>query len=468
MNKIEKQATFKVKFTSYTHDGLGVCKINGINKFGDELINFPIFVENALINEEGIIEITEVHKTFGLGKIKKLFIDKLSNKRVDVKCPIYDDCGGCHLLHMSYDAQMEFKRQRVIDAFERIGGFEKPNVLPTIKSENQFNYRNKVQIPFGFKNKKTICGFYKRESHDIIPLTNCLLQSDTATEIVKFIKNICNELMIKGFDEETKTGDIKHVLIKESSSNQEIMVVFVTKTKLIKNFDVLVNKLTSKFNQIVSIYQNINKEDTNVILGDTNILLYGKEHITDEILNRQFIIGPMSFFQVNTKTTSKLYQTAINMGKFNKNDIVIDAYSGIGTIGISISNQVKEVYQVEIVKEAWELSKENIRLNNIKNIKTYHNDAVKQIEIWKNEGLTADAIIVDPPRKGLDINFMNTINEMNIKKIVYISCDVSTMARDIKYLNSLGYEFNEIQPVDMFPNTLHVETVICLSQKTQK
>lgn len=464
MNKIEKQSTLKVKFTSYTHDGLGVAKVNGFNKFNEELINFPFFVENALINEEGIIEITEVHKTFGLGKIKKLFPDKLSKERVDPKCPIYDECGGCHLLHMSYDAQLAFKKQRVIDAFKKIGGFENPQVLDPIKSVNQFHYRNKVQIPFGFVNKKTVCGFYKRESHDIIPLDSCLLQSELTTNIVKFVKNICNELMIRGYDESTNTGDIKHVLLKESTKNNEIMLTLVTKEKQIKNLDLLVKKIVDKFSNVTSVIQNINKEKTNVILGDTNVLLFGKNYIVDEILGHDFLIGPMSFFQVNTKTTSLLYQTAINLGHFSKNEVVIDAYSGIGTIGICLSDKVKEVYQVEIVEEAWKLSKENIKLNNVENIHTFNNDAVKQIEIWKKENKQIDSIIVDPPRKGLDVKLMDAIFAMNIKKIVYISCDVSTMARDIKYLSSLDYLFDVIQPVDMFPNTLHVETVVCLKR----
>ena len=462
---ITKKETFKVKFTSYTHDGLGICKLNGKNKFNDELINFPIFVENALVSEEGIIEIDEVHKSFGKGHLKKLFMDKVSNDRTMPRCPIYEDCGGCHLMHMKYDAQLRFKKQRVIDAFSKIGGFTDFNVLDPLPSFDQYHYRNKVQIPFGFKNNKTICGFYRRNTHEIIPLDECFLQTNDATNIVKYIKNLCNELMIKGYDEDTKDGEIKHVLIKESNANNEIMITIVTKTKTIKNFDLLIQKIIKRYSQVVSIIQNINPNSTNVILGEQNILRYGKPYIVDEILNHKFYIGPMSFFQVNSKTTSLLYSTAIAMGNLKKSDRVIDAYSGIGTIGICLSEKVKEVYQVEIVKEAWELSKENIKLNNVSNIKTFNEDATKQIKKWQEEKLQIDAIIVDPPRKGLDIDLMKSINAMQINKIIYISCDVSTMARDIKHLTSLGYTMGDIQPVDMFPNTLHVETIVCLSRK---
>ena len=220
---ITKKETFKVKFTSYTHDGLGVCKLNGKNKFNDELINFPIFVENALVGEEGIIEIDEVHKSFGKGHLKKLFMDKASIDRTMPRCAIYEDCGGCHLMHMKYEAQLRFKKQRVIDAFNKIGGFTSFNVLDPLPSYDQYHYRNKVQIPFGFTNNKTICGFYRRNTHEIIPLDQCYLQTDVATNIVKYVKNLCNELMIKGYDETTSSGDIKHVLIKESNLNNEIM-----------------------------------------------------------------------------------------------------------------------------------------------------------------------------------------------------------------------------------------------------
>ena len=339
MQQVKVHETFKVKFISYTHDGLGVTKINGINKFNETLTNFPIFVENALVGEEAIIELTEVKRSFGKGKIKKLFFDKASKDRIMPKCDIYEKCGGCHLQHMAYPSQLSFKKQRVIDAYERIGGFENPNVLDTKSSNNEFYYRNKVQIPFTFKNGKTICGFYERETHNIIPLNKCYLQSDLATEVVKFIKNLCNELLIKGYVEEDNSGEIKHVLIKESSYNNELMVIIITKDKIIKNFDLLVNKLKNRFKEITSIIQNINSKPTNVILGDESIIHYGNDYIIDKIGDKLFKIGVQSFFQINTYTTDILYQEAFKLANFKKEDIVIDAYSGIGSIGICLSDK---------------------------------------------------------------------------------------------------------------------------------
>jgi len=419
-------------------------------------------VEGALVGEEGIIELDEVRRSFGKGHIKKLFLDKASSDRVMPKCDIYDKCGGCHLQHMLYNAQLEFKKQRVIDAYKRIGGFDNVNVLDTLTSNEQFHYRNKVQIPFGYKSNKTISGFYERETHRIIPITSCYLQSDEATEVIKFIKNLCNEFKIKGYDEETRQGDIKHVLIKESSINHELMVILITKQKEIRYLDNLVTKLKNRFSQITSIIQNINPKETNVILGEDDIVLFGNDYIIDKIGEKTFKIGVKSFFQINSYTTNLLYQKAIEMAQFKPTDTIIDSYSGIGSIGITIGSNVKKIYQVEIVKEAVEFSKENAKLNNITNIESYCEDTLVQLKKWKEENKQIDAIIVDPPRKGIDIELMNIISEMNIKKVLYISCDVTTQARDVKYLVSKGYTFGDVQPVDMFPNTLHVETIVTL------
>lgn len=459
---------FKVEFVSMTHDGRGVCKLNGKNKYGDELVNFPIFVDKAITKEEGIIELTEVKKTLGNAKIVKIFKDKTSPYRVDPICPIYHECGGCHLMHMNYEGQLKFKRGMVKQTLEKIGGFKDLKVAPVIESVDVLKYRNKVQIPFGSKKSKTVCGFYKKESHDIIPLEECYIQSDEMTEIVKFIRNLCNEYKIKGYDEEKGTGDIRHVLVRESTKTNEIMVVLVTLRKEIKNLPDLVTKLVKRHPKIVSIIQNINSEKTNVVLGKKSTKLYGKNSIDDVLLEHTFSIGEKSFYQVNPKTTEILYKKAIEIGKFKKTDNVIDAYCGIGTIGISLAKKVNHVYSVEIVEEAIKNALENAKKNNINNIEFVCEKAEVQIVKWANEGLKIDAIVVDPPRKGLDLVFMDTIAKMNIPKVVYISCDVSTLARDLKHFKELGYTTTTVYPVDMFPNTMHVETLVCLSKKTEK
>lgn len=464
IKKIQVGEKFKVKFVSMTHDGKGVCKINGILKNESIAENFPIFVNNAVTSEEGIIEITSLKKTLGNGKIIKLFKDKTSKFRVEPMCPIYESCGGCHLMHLSYEGQLAFKKSMVKQTMEKIGGLQDLKIKNVLASVEQNKYRNKVQIPFGTKNNKTVCGFYKNASHDIIPLEACYIQSDEMTEIVKFIRNLCNEYKIKGYDEEKGTGDIRHVLVRESTKTNEIMVVLVTLRKEIKNLPDLVTKLVKRHPKIVSIIQNINSEATNVVLGKKSTKLYGKNSIDDVLLEHTFSIGEKSFYQVNPKTTETLYKKAIEIGKFKKTDNVIDAYCGIGTIGISLAEKVNHVYSVEIVEEAIKNALENAKKNNINNIEFVCEKAEVQIVKWANEGLKIDAIVVDPPRKGLDLVFMDTIAKMNIPKVVYISCDVSTLARDLKHFKELGYTTTTVYPVDMFPNTMHVENVTMLKK----
>ena len=464
VKKIQVGEKFKVKFISMTHDGKGVCKINGMLKNESLAENFPIFVNNAISNEEGIIEITSLKKTLGNGKIIKLFKDKTSKYRVEPKCPIYENCGGCHLMHLSYEGQLAFKKSMVKQTMEKIGGFKDLKIKNVIGSVNQDKYRNKVQIPFGTKNNKTICGFYKNASHDIIPLESCYIQSDEMTEIVKFIRNLCNEFKIRGYNEEKHTGDIRHVLVRESKNTNQIMVVLVTLKKDIRNIDEFVKKLVNRHPKITSIMQNINSAQTNVILGEETINLYGKDYIEDILLGYKFKIGTTSFYQVNQQTTELLYSKAIEMAKFKPTDNIIDAYCGIGTIGICASSKVNHVYSVEIVKEAIKNAKDNAKANKVNNIEFVVGNASEQIVKWKKQGLQIDAIIVDPPRKGLDTIFMDTINEMDIKKILYISCDPATLARDMKYLTNLGYTPNYVQPVDMFPHTNHVENITVLTK----
>ncbi|MBR2891261.1 MAG: 23S rRNA (uracil(1939)-C(5))-methyltransferase RlmD [Bacilli bacterium] len=456
---------FKVQFVSMTHDARGVCKLNGKNKYNEELVNFPIFVNNAITNEEGIVELTEVKKTLGNAKIVKIFKDKTSPYRIEAICPIYSECGGCHLMHMNYEGQLKFKRSMVKQTLEKIGGFKELKVSQVIPSVDTVKYRNKVQIPFGSKKNKTICGFYKNQTHEIIPIEECFIQSDEMTEIVKFIRNLCNEFRIKGYDEEKGTGDIRHVLVRESTSTNEIMVVLVTLRKDIKNINELVTKLVNRHPKIVSVINNVNDEKTNVVLGKKSYKLYGKNYIEDILLGNKFRIGERSFYQVNPKTTEVLYQKAISLAKFKPTDNIIDAYCGIGTIGISAAKYVNHVYSVEIVEEAIKNAFDNAKINNINNIDFVCGKAEEQIVTWKKEGLQIDAIIVDPPRKGLDIKLMDTINEMDIKKVVYISCDISTLARDLKHFKELGYNFTTVYPVDMFPNTMHVENIVLITKE---
>ena len=467
-NPILNGNKYKVEFVSMTHDGKGVCKLDGTLKNGEEVTNYPVFVNNAIVGEKGLIELTETKKTLANGKLLKVFKEATSKHRTAPICPIYEECGGCHLLHMTYEGQLAFKRSMVKSTLQKIGGFKDVVVKPVIPSVNEYKYRNKVQIPFGYVNKKTVCGFYKHQSHEIIQLNECYIQSDEMTEITKFIRNLCNEFRISGYNEELHKGLLKHVLLRESTVNNEVMVVLVTLKKDVPSLQQFVEKLVKRHPKIKTVVQNINDQKTNVVLGKEFITLYGDGYITDTLLDHKFNISAESFYQVNKETCEVLYQKSIKLANLKPTDNVIDAYCGIGTITLSLSSYVEKVYGVEIVEQAVKNAKDNAKLNKIKNVSFVCNKAEDQIVKWKKQGLNIDTIFVDPPRKGLDMTLMDTISEMNIKKVIYISCDVATLARDLKYFQNLGYTFDYVQPVDMFPQTMHVETITLLCLKEPK
>ncbi|MBQ8292454.1 MAG: 23S rRNA (uracil(1939)-C(5))-methyltransferase RlmD [Bacilli bacterium] len=462
---IQEHEKYKVEFISMTHDGRGVCKLSGITMDDKPLENYPIFVEGAIIGEIGIIEITQMKKSYGLGQIVRIFNDKKSPNRVTPSCPIFGECGGCQLMHLSYEGQLSFKKGMVRETLRKIGGFDKIHINDVIGMEDPTKYRNKVQVPFGELKGKAISGFYKLNSHEIIPLTECSIQTEEMTEIVKFIRNLCNEYHIKGYNEKLNKGDIRHVLIRESIKTGEVMVILICTKAEYPELDELVNKLVKRHPRIVSVMINVNKYQTNTILGNYFKVLYGRNYIIDELCGLKFKIGCRSFYQVNAYQTEKLYNKVLEVGAFKDTDVVIDAYCGIGTIGSTIAKKAKYVYGVEIVEEAIQNAKENAEMNGLTNIEFVCNKAEDQIKEWAKMGIKADAIVVDPPRKGCEGDFLKTVVEMNIPKIVYVSCDVATLARDLKYLAENGYNVGHIQPVDMFPQTNHIENVVCVTKK---
>ena len=453
----------RLEFTTLSHDARGIAKVNGVTKKGQELVNYPIFVNGVLPKEKANVEITNLKKTFAEGRLLEI---KYSNKemRTTPICPNYHACGGCDLMHMTYSAQLGFKTQMVKETLEHLGGISDVEVDNILGMDEPNHYRNKVQVPYRYHKNKTICGFYKKNTHEIVSLDTCYIQSVLASDIVKFVRNLCNEYRIKGYDEETHEGIIRHVMIRENKDQSEVMVVIVTKEKNVSGLSELVEKLTKRYPNITSVIQNINSERSNVVLGDTNILLKGNPTIKDELLGTYFNIGPMSFYQVNTKQTEKLYSQVIEKANLNKKDILIDAYCGIGTIGLIASKYVKKVYGVEIVEEAIENAKINMELNNITNAEFVCNKAEEQIVKWSSLKLKPTVIVVDPPRKGCEEVFLQTIVDMKIPKVIYVSCNPATLARDLKFLRENKYNIKSITPVDMFPNSNHVETVVLLEK----
>ncbi len=451
-------------FTALTHEGLGIAKISGPNNLGERYENFPIFVPGALPNEQGIVEITRLTKTFGYGTLLKAFPDTFTKDRATAICENYPKCGGCNIMHMTYEAQLNFKRNTVIETLERIGSLKGIKVEPVLGAKKPLNYRNKVQVPFGEDNYKTVAGFYKRDTHHIIPLNKCYIQSDISTSLTIFVKNLCNEYGIKGYNEKYHKGDIRHILIKTNTKN-ELMLVLVVLHPDIPHLEKMVEKIVKRYPSIKSVVLNVNRTRGNTTMGDKNILLYGDAYLTDTLCGKIFRIGATSFYQVNHDQTEILYNKAIEIASLNKDDVLIDAYCGIGTIGIIASDKVKKVYGVEIVPEAIDNAKENLKLNGVKNAEYICGKAEEQIEKWMKSGLPATTIVVDPPRKGCDEKLLETIVNMNISKIVYVSCNPATLARDLKYLVENSYIVKHVQPVDMFPQSNHIETVVLLSHK---
>ena len=459
----DEKVKVRCDFVSLSHDARGIAKVNGMTRRGFELTNYPIFVSGVLPGERADIEITTLKNSYAEGRLLGI---RRSNKedRVNPICPNYHNCGGCDLMHMSYDAQLRFKTQTVKDTLEHLGGINDIEVDPIIGMEEPFHYRNKVQVPYHNHKGKAICGFFKKNSHEIVSLDTCFIQSNLASDIVKFIRNLANEYKIKGYDEETHSGVIRHVMIRENKDQSEVMVVLVTKEKQVPFLSELVLKLVKRYPNITSVIQNINSQKGNVVLGNNNHILHGNSSIKDELLGVYFNIGPMSFYQVNTKQTEKLYSKVIEKAELSKKDVLIDAYCGIGTIGLIASKHVKHVYGVEIVDEAIKNAEINMKLNNIENAEFVCGKAEEQIVKWASSKIKPTVIVVDPPRKGCDPVFLETVVKMKIKKMVYVSCNPATLARDLKYLKDY-YDIKSVSPVDMFPNSNHVETVVLLNYK---
>lgn len=440
---------YKVRCTDLTHEGLGVCKIE----------QFPIFVPNVLVDEFVEIEIIKLEKNYGRGKLIQTL--KASTDRVKPICPIFGICGGCELMHLSYEKQLEFKKQMAIQTFARIGHLKDLNVKEIIGMEEPYFYRNKVQIAYQEQNKKVVCGFYKKGTHEVIPFEECYIQPKLANDIAKFIRNVANEYKVPIYDEKTKKGILRHVIIK-NNVNEEYMVALVTKVVEVPSLDLIVEKLTRRYPSVVSIIQNINPKDTNVILGYENKLLYGNDILIEKLCGLSFNMSLPSFFQINHIQAEKLYQKVLEYAKLDHRKIVIDAYCGVGSISLLLAQQAKHVYGIEIVEEAIKNAKENAVLNNLQNIDFLVGKS--EVEINKLTNQPIDVIVVDPPRKGCDIELLKTIMNQKINRMIYVSCDVATLARDLEILNEV-YEIKEITLVDMFPHSADVESCVLLELK---
>ncbi len=444
---VQKNEYYDVKIESLTHDGLGVARVDG----------FPVFVANALVGEEINMKVTLVKKTYAFGRAVDYFVT--SGERVKPECGIYKQCGGCQVQHLSYEGQLKMKHDTVVNHLKRIGHIEDANVLPTIGMQNPSRYRNKTQVPFGYADGKVVAGFYQKRSHEIINMQSCLIQTDISDQIVETMRQLCQELEIAPYNESLNLGVLRHVIVRVGFKTEEIMVTLVTRTHEIPNSELLIQRLVSKYPKIKSIAQNVNPKVTNVIFGDETRILYGEPYIYDEMNGIRFAISPRSFYQVNPIQTETLYSKAVEYAQLSGNEIVFDAYCGIGTITLFLAQHAKQVYGVEIIPEAIEDAKMNARLNGFENTQFAVGKSEEIIPAWIENGIVPDVIVVDPPRKGCDRSLLDTMLEAAPDRIVYVSCDSSTLARDLRVLIDGGYKLEVVQPVDMFPQTAHIECV---------
>ncbi|MFE4713217.1 23S rRNA (uracil(1939)-C(5))-methyltransferase RlmD [Paenibacillus sp. NPDC056722] len=462
---VNKNDEVMLDIIGMTHEGEGVGRVEG----------FTLFVQGALPGEKIRAKVLKTKKQYGYAKLLK--IEQASGDRIAPPCEIYDMCGGCQLQHMDYAAQLAWKRQLVVDNLERIGKLQVTGgrnedahtggiiVRPTLGMDEPWRYRNKAQVPIGDSEGGLVGGFYARGSHRIIDMETCLIQHDENDNVVRQVKEIGRRLGITAYDEETGKGLLRHVVVKVAFVTGEMMVVLVTNGDRIPRKDEWIAEIRRELPAVTSICQNVNTRQTNVIFGDVTRTLWGSDVIYDYIGDVKFAISARSFYQVNPAQTEVLYGKTVEYAELTGNETVIDAYCGIGTISLFLAQHAKQVYGVEIVPEAIEDARANARLNDMNNVVFEVGASEDVIPNWKEQGITPDVIVVDPPRKGCDARLLETILAMKPEKVVYVSCNPSTLARDLRVLEDGGYRTVEVQPVDMFPHTVHVESVALLVRK---
>ncbi len=447
---VEKNKEYILDIISVGYEGEGIAKIDG----------YPIFIEGAILGEKVKALIVKVKKNYAYGKL--LEVIESSEERIEPKCKVYKRCGGCTVQHMSYKKQLDYKFERVKDCISKIGGLDSSLVQYPIGMEEPERYRNKVQLPVGIVKGELSIGFYAPRSHNIINLDTCLIQDKIADKVAELTREwmIKYDISAASIDGTfNKNGLIRHIMIRKGFTTNEVMVVLVSTRENVKHIDKFIDLIKDNIEGIKSIILNVNEENTNVILGQKCITLWGDDTIIDYIDNFKFNISPLSFFQVNPVQTEKLYSKALEYARLTGDETVFDAYCGTGTITLFLSQKAKKVYGVEIIEPAIINARENARINNIDNAEFFVGKSEEIIPELIQKGIIPEVIVVDPPRKGCDIKLLEAIGEAKPEKVVYVSCDPSTLARDLKILEGIGYRTEIVQPVDMFPHTSHVETV---------
>ncbi|WP_037029179.1 23S rRNA (uracil(1939)-C(5))-methyltransferase RlmD [Psychrilyobacter atlanticus] len=426
----------------------------GLGYYGDLAVFVPMSVPGDVLE----IEIISFKKTYARGLIKKIItpgIDRAAGNKIS-----FEDHHGCDFAMLKYNEQLKYKKLMVEDVLSRVGkvDLDKIEILDTVGAEDQFNYRNKVIEPFARKNGKVISGFFKKKSHEVFEVEENILQSKLSNEIISRIKELLNEAKLSVYNEKAHKGILRHIMVRTTSFN-EAMVVLIIKGKVDSKIEGVLNTLYNENDKVKSVYVSINNKRTNFALGEQNIHLLGERYIKEELYGIQFNISPTSFFQINIEQTKKLYEKAISYFDDIKNKNIVDAYSGTGTIAMILSKDANKVYAIEMVESATRAALKTSIENKIENIEFINGKAEEKLVELIETGNQIDSIIFDPPRKGIAQNILEKLSETKIKEVVYISCNPSTFARDTEILGKIGYKLNKVCPVDMFPNTSHIEVV---------
>ena len=452
---LNKNDYCQVKITDIGHKGEGIGRYN----------DFVIFADNCLPGDVCRIKILKVKKSYAYGKVEKIL--EPSALRVEAPCAVAEKGGGCSLMHMDYSEQINFKEKKVFDALTRIGGLENPNILPIEAMENTSACRNKAQIPVREESGKLLIGYYAKNSHRIVENDDCYIQDKAVKEVIEAVKSYMIENSVSAYNEEKRTGMIRHIIVKSGFATGQIMVCIVLNAKnkhLPKNYESLIENLTD-IDGMTSISFNYNSKDTNVIMGENNRFIWGNEYIEDMLGGFKFKISPHSFYQVNPVQAVKMYECALDFAQVSGEDTVIDAYCGTGTISMFFAKKAKKVYGLELVPQAVEDAVKNAEENCIENAEFLLGKAEDIMTDFAEKGIKADIIIADPPRKGCEPEFLHAIGKIAPDKFVYISCNPDTLARDIAIMKEYGYCLDKAKPFDMFCYSTHVECVVLLSRK---
>ncbi len=449
---LKKNDIIELNIHGMTSEGSGVGRFN----------QQAVFVTNSAVGDQLRVRIIKPSKRYAVGKIEEIITP--SKDRVTPDCECFYQCGGCTYRHISYQAELAVKEQRVVDALQRIGGFDKFTINPIVASDTRNCYRNKAQLPVGMsKDGEIIMGFYAYHSHRIINCDECKLQPAVFTRVIKVFRQWASKYKPVAYNEETHKGLLRHLYIRYGEVTKEVMVCLVINGSKIHGVEELAEMLR-QVEGFKSLVINENRDKTNVILGENCKAVYGSGYIADILCGLKFNISPLSFFQVNPAQAEKLYSLAKSYADLHGDEVLLDLYCGTGTIGLSMADSIEKLIGVEIIPQAIENAKVNAKLNGIDNARFICADAAQAAKQLSEENTTPNVIIVDPPRKGCDQQLIETIAKMNPNKIVYVSCDPATLARDLQAFSQLGYKPKQITPVDMFPCTSHVECVTLMSR----